>query len=84
MVDSLAAARHVGAARMRELIDSGIIVPYMSSEVTSISRDHVALKTKGGELQIANDHVIVQIGGTAPSDLLKTIGIELVEKRGTA
>jgi hypothetical protein len=31
-----------------------------------------------------NDRVIVQIGGQPPSELLRTIGIELVEKRGEA
>jgi hypothetical protein len=28
--------------------------------------------------------VIVQIGGRPPAELLRTIGIELVEKRGAA
>ena len=31
---------------------------------------------------IVNDRVIVQIGGQPPSELLRTIGIERVEKRG--
>jgi hypothetical protein len=31
-----------------------------------------------------NDRVIVLIGGQPPSELLRTIGIELVEKRGEA
>ena len=34
--------------------------------------------------QIDNAHVVVQIGGTAPSQLLRSVGIELVEKRGEA
>ena len=34
--------------------------------------------------QVINDRVIVQIGGQPPSQLLRTIGIELVEKRGEA
>jgi hypothetical protein len=33
---------------------------------------------------MVNDNVIVQIGGQPPSELLRTIGIELVEKRGEA
>jgi hypothetical protein len=44
----------------------------------------VLLKTPRGQEPLRNDHVIVQIGGQAPSDLLRTIGIELVEKRGEA
>jgi len=49
-----------------------------------IAADHVMLRTSAGVLRIANDSVVIQVGGTSPSDLLKTIGIELVEKRGTA
>jgi hypothetical protein len=33
---------------------------------------------------MVNDRVIIQIGGQPPSALLRTIGIELVEKRGEA
>jgi hypothetical protein len=42
------------------------------------------LRGAGGLQQVENDHVVVQIGGTAPSQLLKSVGIELVEKRGEA
>ena len=31
-----------------------------------------------------NDAVIVQIGGTAPAELLQKFGIEVVTKRGEA
>jgi hypothetical protein len=52
--------------------------------MVEIEPEHVVLKTPSGTERVRNDHVIVQIGGTAPSALLKTIGIELVEKRGEA
>jgi hypothetical protein len=35
-------------------------------------------------MAIPNDAVIVQIGGTAPAELLQTFGIHLVTKRGEA
>jgi len=39
----------------------------------------------GGKQQpLANDAVIVQIGGTAPSELLQKFGVEVVVKRGEA
>lgn len=62
----------------------GTIIPLLQTEVVSIAPDHVMLKTPSGLQQVANDSVIVQIGGQPPSALLKTIGIELVEKRGEA
>jgi hypothetical protein len=37
-----------------------------------------------GVRQVINDGVVVQIGGQPPSALLRTIGIERVEKRGEA
>lgn len=60
------------------------IKPLLGTEVVSIAEDHVMMKTRGGLEQVRNDSVIVQIGGQPPSALLKTIGIELVEKRGEA
>ncbi|HEY5925022.1 MAG TPA: NAD(P)-binding domain-containing protein [Kofleriaceae bacterium] len=63
---------------------SGAVQPMLGTELVSIEEDRVVLKGQGGMSQIANDAVIVQIGGQPPSALLKTIGIELVEKRGEA
>ncbi|HEX7838805.1 MAG TPA: NAD(P)-binding domain-containing protein [Kofleriaceae bacterium] len=62
----------------------GTIVPLLATEVVSIEERHVTLKTPEGARQLINDRVIVQIGGQPPSELLRTIGIELVEKRGEA
>lgn len=70
--------------RLEELIETRHVVPYFGTELAHIANDHVALKAGKETMHIANDHVIVQIGGTSPSELLKTIGIQLVEKRGVA
>ena len=39
----------------------------------------VSLQTRAGELRIDNDALIVQIGGTPPSTLLKSFGIKSVK-----
>jgi thioredoxin reductase/NAD-dependent dihydropyrimidine dehydrogenase PreA subunit len=62
----------------------GSIAPLLATEVVAIAERHVTLKTPDGVRQVVNDSVIVQIGGQPPSELLRTIGIELVEKRGEA
>ncbi len=62
----------------------GTLAPLLSTEVVSIAEDHVTLNTPDGVQQMINDNVIIQIGGQPPSALLRTIGIELVEKRGEA
>ncbi len=79
-------ARMRGSVRERlmALIDAGRVTPHLGSEVTRIAPDHVVLRTGAATRELRNDAVIIQIGGTAPSELLRTIGIELVEKRGEA
>ena len=73
---------------VREEIDrlfaDGSIRAMLATEVQAIAARSVLLSTERGPEELRNDRVIVQIGGTAPSELLKTIGIELVEKRGEA
>lgn len=70
--------------RIEAAFASGAIVPYLETEVASIAPEHVALRGPGGVRDVAFDAVIVQIGGTSPRDLLRSVGIELVEKRGEA
>ncbi len=62
----------------------GSIKALLGTEVVSIAEHQVMLKSAKGLEPVANDEVIVQIGGQPPSELLKSVGIELVEKRGDA
>jgi len=82
--NQLARLRGSVRARMDELIGERRIVAHLGTELLSIAKDHVELKLGREVTRLPNDHVIVQIGGTSPSDLLKSIGITLVEKRGEA
>ncbi len=69
--------------RLQALISAGRIVAEMESNVTGVAPDSVGLRFNDGtEQTIANDEVVVQIGGTPPSALLKKFGIDLVTKRG--
>lgn len=70
--------------RLDDLIAKGRVTPYLSTEVERIAADTVTLRGADGARDIPNDDVIVQIGGTSPSELLKSVGIQLVEKRGEA
>ena len=62
----------------------GSIKPLLGTEVVSIAERQVMLKSAKGLEPVPNDEVIVQIGGQPPSELLRSVGIELVEKRGDA
>ncbi len=80
----LARLRGSVRAELERHIAAGAVTAMLPSEVIEIDDAHVVLKTSGGSQRVRNDHVIVQIGGQPPSALLRTIGIELVEKRGEA
>ncbi|MBK7538556.1 MAG: NAD(P)-binding domain-containing protein [Myxococcales bacterium] len=84
--------RRAELARLRPSVRAAIerafadrtITAHLQTELMEIRPAEVLLKTPRGQEPLRNDHVIVQIGGQAPGELLRTIGIELVEKRGEA
>lgn len=80
----LARLRPSVRARIEAAFASGAITPHLGTEVVRITEHHVELRRDHHVESLANDDVIVQIGGTPPNQLLKAIGIELVEKRGEA
>jgi len=76
-------------ASVRQALDAafsaGSVIPALGTEVESIAPDHVVLRGPGEHRRtLPNQAVIVQIGGTAPAELLRSIGIDLVTKRGEA
>jgi len=61
------------------------VIPALGTTVESIEPHSVTLRDERGvRTTIPNDAVIVQIGGTAPTELLRSIGVDLVTKRGEA
>jgi len=81
-------ARCRGDNRMRieQAIDAGRVRVRLSTEVEEIAEDTVLLRhaADGRHERIANDAVIVQIGGTPPAALLRSFGVEIVTKFGEA
>ena len=70
-------------ARLESLIASGDVSAEMESNVTRVDDQAVGLRYGDGtEKDIVNDEVVVQIGGTPPSKLLQSFGVDLVTKRG--
>jgi len=55
-----------------------------STDVARIAPDHVVLVAAGAERRVRNDRVIVQAGGILPTELLRSIGIEVETKFGSA
>jgi thioredoxin reductase (NADPH) len=82
--NAFARCRVENRKRIDEQIQAGKVRPLMPSEVVRINEKDVLLKTDDGEITIPNDSVIVQAGGTAPAELLKKFGIDVVTKYGEA
>ncbi|MGE0402507.1 MAG: NAD(P)-binding domain-containing protein [Kofleriaceae bacterium] len=80
----LARLRGSVRAELDRCFASGSVLPMLGTEIVKIEPERVIVKDDRGLSHVPNDAVIVQIGGQPPSALLRTIGIELVEKRGEA
>jgi thioredoxin reductase/ferredoxin len=74
--------------RNRERIEaaerSGRLQVLLESNVRRIEPGAVAIHCKGREMTLANDAVIVSVGGILPADFLRQVGVEVETKYGTA
>jgi thioredoxin reductase (NADPH) len=72
----------------RELVEScrrtGRLTVLFESKISRIGPDDVEIEQKGKRLRIRNDAVIVCAGGILPTAFLKSVGIEVETKYGTA
>jgi thioredoxin reductase/NAD-dependent dihydropyrimidine dehydrogenase PreA subunit len=83
--NSFARCRQSNRKRIDADVQDGRLTALMGTEVEQILEDRVILRNASGErFAIENDSVVVQVGGTAPTDLLQTVGIEIVTKYGEA
>jgi thioredoxin reductase/ferredoxin len=75
-------------ARNRERVDaaqrSGVLTVLLGSQVRRIDDSAVTLDQQGRILRVANDAVIVNAGGVLPDEFLRSIGIAVNTKYGTA
>jgi thioredoxin reductase/ferredoxin len=74
--------------RNRQRVDAasakGQLKVLLNSQIREIRPDEVILKHADREMRLRNDAVIVSAGGILPNDFLKSIGIEVETKFGTA
>lgn len=69
--------------RIAAAIASGAVCALMATEVVGITPDSVVLRDKDEhDSHLPNDALVVQIGGTAPGQLLRRFGIGMVTKYG--
>jgi thioredoxin reductase (NADPH) len=70
--------------RVEKAEKSGRLKVVLQSSVKKISRHDVEIEQKGRRMKIKNDAVIVCAGGILPTAFLKSVGIEVETKYGTA
>jgi thioredoxin reductase/Pyruvate/2-oxoacid:ferredoxin oxidoreductase delta subunit len=81
--DSFARAKAKNRAKVEQLVSCGDLHLYMSSQVTSITKDTVALSYQNEKVSLVNTVVIICAGGVLPTPFLKKTGIMVATKYGT-
>ena len=82
--DAFSRVKAKNRSRLEEAEKTRRINVLLSSNVREISPGEVKLEQKGAEIALANDAVIIQAGGVLPSEFLRSIGVQVETKYGTA
>ncbi len=77
-------AKKKNRERLEAAEAAGRLAVVLESNVKEIGADDVEIDQRGKRLRVANDAVIVSVGGILPTEFLKEIGIEVETKFGTA
>jgi len=77
-------AKQKNRQRVAEAGAKGGLDVLLNSQIREIRADEVLLTQSGRELKVGNDAVIVSAGGILPNDFLRSIGIQVETKFGTA
>jgi thioredoxin reductase/NAD-dependent dihydropyrimidine dehydrogenase PreA subunit len=82
--DAFGRAKAKNRERVAAAERGGRLQVLLKSQVETIAADSVTLRYHDAVQQIANDSVIVSAGGILPTDFLRSIGVEVETKFGTA
>jgi thioredoxin reductase (NADPH) len=82
--DAFQRAKQRNRERVAEAVARNRLKVLLKSEVKLIREDTVLLQQEALSVQVPNDAVIVSAGGILPNDFLRSIGIEVETKFGTA
>ncbi len=76
--------REANRARIAALVGQGKVRALMASQVTAITAREVELEVSGRAQRLANDFVIVNVGGELPTEFLQKAGITMRRYQGRA
>lgn len=82
--EAFSRAKEKNRQKVKALESEGRLKVLMKSNVREIGEDRVELEQEGNLLTLQNDTIIVCAGGILPTGFLKSIGITVETKHGTA
>jgi thioredoxin reductase/NAD-dependent dihydropyrimidine dehydrogenase PreA subunit len=82
--EAFSRAKPRNRGRVSEAQQAGRLHVMLQSQVEEIEPEAVSLSVNGTTERFANDSVIISAGGILPGDFLRTIGVEIDTKYGTA
>lgn len=82
--DAFDRAKARNRARVAEAERNGSLQLLLRSQVRHIAPERVVLDHAGRQVELDNDAIIVNAGGVLPNDFLKSIGVAVETKYGTA
>jgi thioredoxin reductase/ferredoxin len=82
--DAFSRAKQRNRERVATALHNGHLKVMLKSQVEAIEQGAVALRCDDVVRMISNDSVIVSAGGILPTDFLRSVGIEVETKHGTA
>jgi len=82
--EAFSRAKPKNRSRIDQAVQPGRLKLMLKSQVLEVGEGHVGLDRQGTRLPMKNDAVIVCAGGILPTNFLKSIGVEIETKYGTA
>ena len=82
--DAFQRAKQRNRQRVEAASASATLKVLLNSQVKEIRPEEVILVLEGKKLEVENDAIIVSAGGVLPNDFLRSIGVEVETKYGTA
>jgi thioredoxin reductase (NADPH) len=77
-------AKAKNRSRVDTAIKKGSLTVMLKSKVKAIGQESVEIEYEGQQISLRNDAVIVCAGGILPTEFLKSVGIDVETKYGTA
>ena len=82
--DAFGRAKQRNRDRVKAAVGAGSLTLMLKSEIEEIGVETVRMRHDGKVVEIGNDAIIVNAGGVLPTEFLKSVGIPVETKWGTA